>query len=124
MTISKSRARKIGQRMQQELAQILLREAKDPRLSALNVTGVEVDRELAYATIHVHSAVDEDEQKLVLHGLESASGFLRSRLAGRIELRKFPQLRFRWDDTPTRGARIEDLLQQIRTDRSGDRVGE
>jgi ribosome-binding factor A len=120
MTVSKARARKIGQRIQQEMARILLREANDPRFSLLTVTGVDVDRELAYATIHVNAAGAEVEQDAILRALWGARGFLRSQLAAEIELRIFPRLRFRWDDSPARGARIDDLLQQIKRDESGD----
>ncbi|MEJ2011540.1 MAG: 30S ribosome-binding factor RbfA [Anaerolineales bacterium] len=114
---SLARARRVGDRIQEELADILMREVSDPRLDSITITGVDVDRELAFATIYVH-AVDGDERaEEVLAGLESARGFLRSQLATRIQLRTFPQLRFRWDLTQTRAARIEDLLDQIRTEK-------
>ncbi|MFP3852922.1 MAG: 30S ribosome-binding factor RbfA [Anaerolineales bacterium] len=116
MTISKSRAKKIGQRIQEDLAQLLLQEADDPRLTMVTVTGAEVDRELAFATIYV-TAFDGDERKEeILEALRGAKGFLRSQLAANIELRVFPRLRFRWDSTAERAARIEDLLDQIHKD--------
>jgi len=114
---SLARARRVGERIQEELADILMRQASDPRLASITITGVEVDRELAFATIYVSAAGDDDRAEEVLRGLESARGFLRSQLAGRIQLRSFPQLRFRWDLTQTRAARIEDLLAQIRNEK-------
>lgn len=116
MTVSKARAKRIGQRIQEELAVLLLREASDPRLAGVNVTDVDVDRELAYATIFV-SAVDGLERKEeILAALRGARGYLRSELAGRIELHAFPQLRFHWDETPARGARIDELLAKLNDD--------
>lgn len=116
MTVSKARARKIGQRIQEDLALLLQQEAEDPRLNLVAVTDAEVDRELAYATIFV-SAVDmSDRREEILEALEGARGFLRSRLASQIELRIFPQLRFRWDETPARAARIDELLAEISSD--------
>lgn len=119
--VSKGRAQKIGQRMQEELAVILQREASDPRLSMVTVTGVDVDRELAYATVYVTRFGAGDRQEEILNGLQAARGFLRSELANRIKLRTFPQLRFRWDPAPDRGARIEELLAELkRGDRKAD----
>ncbi|NIQ95274.1 MAG: ribosome-binding factor A, partial [Desulfuromonadales bacterium] len=62
MTVSKARAKKIAQRIQEDLAVILQQEAEDPRLSLVAVTDVEVDRELAYATVYV-SAVDMSDRQ-------------------------------------------------------------
>lgn len=120
--VSKARAQKIGQRIQEDLAVILQREAGDPRLELVTVTGVDVDRELAYATVYVTSFDASERQDEILSGLNAARGYLRSELATRIELRTFPRLRFRWDPAPDRGARIEELLAELRRrkDRSDD----
>ncbi|HEX9795393.1 MAG TPA: 30S ribosome-binding factor RbfA [Anaerolineales bacterium] len=120
MSISEARARRIAQRIQQDLAQLLRRRAADPRLELVTVTGVEVDRELAFATIYVNAAEAADRQKEILEALRGAAGFLRSQLASEIELRTFPRLRFRWDETPDRSARIDDLLAKLRRDEGED----
>ena len=114
---SQARARRVGERIQEELAEILMREASDPRLEGITITGVDVDRELAFATIYVSSTGEDERAEEILGGLESARGFLRSQLAARISLRSFPQLRFRWDLTETRAARIEQLLTQIQNEK-------
>jgi ribosome-binding factor A len=107
----------VGDRIAEEMALLLQREVEDPRLSMVTVTGVEVDRELAYATIYV-SALDAEERiEEVLEALNGARGFLRSRLASAIPLRSFPQLRFRQDTSAYRGARVEELLQQLEEER-------
>jgi ribosome-binding factor A len=111
--VSTSRAKRIGQRIQQELAELLQKEVADPRLATVTITDVEVDRELAFATIFVTSLGADERQNYVLRALRRARGFLRSALAARIPLRTFPQLRFRWDATPARGERIEELLREI-----------
>lgn len=113
---SKARARRIADRILEELAVILQRNTDDPRLSMVTVTGVDLDRELAYATIFVTALGDDDRREAVMAALESARGFLRSELAARIQLRTFPQLRFRWDASYQRGARIEELLDQLNSE--------
>ncbi len=111
---SETRARKLAKRIGIELAEILQRDVDDPRLENVTVTDVEVDRELAFATIYVTMILGDEEREEILHAFEGARGFLRSQLASRIELRSFPQLRFRWDQSPARGARIDELLQMLR----------
>ncbi len=120
MTISKARARRIGDRILEELAVVLQREVDDPRLAMVTVTGADVDRELAYATIFVSALGDEDRQDEVIEALQRAHGFLRSALAARIPLRTFPQLRFQWDASYQRGARIEELLDQLKSEEKED----
>jgi ribosome-binding factor A len=111
--VSKSRARRIGDRIREELSQVLQREVADPRLSMVTVTAVDVDRELAYATVYVTATGSEDRADEVLEAFEGARGFLRHELAARINLRSFPHLRFRWDTSQERGARIDELLNML-----------
>ncbi len=111
---SETRARRVADRINRELAILLQRKVADPRLASLTVTGVDVDRELAYATIYV-TALDEEQE--VLTALERARGFLRKELASNIPMRAFPQLRFRWDFSPDRGARVDELLERLQEER-------
>ncbi len=116
MPVSERRVRRIQERIKEELAEILLYEVEDPRLQGVTVTDVEVDRELAYADIYVSSLETERKQE-ILRGFEHAKGYLRTLLAQRIPLRTFPRLRFHWDDTPERAARLEALFEQLRAER-------
>ena len=111
---SQARADRVADRIAEELAVIFQRQVSDPRFELLTVTDVEVDRELAYATVYVSSLAEQAEKEEVLAALEGARGFLRSQLASRINLRSFPRLRFRWDPSPVRGARIDELLDMLK----------
>jgi len=111
---SSTRARRVGERIRQELAELLARQVSDPRLQGVTVTAVEVDREFAYATAFVNALGDEARQEDILESLDSARGFLRSSLAQRIPLRTFPRLRFRWDESFDQASAIEALLRQVR----------
>ncbi|MGD8604697.1 MAG: 30S ribosome-binding factor RbfA [Anaerolineales bacterium] len=110
---SEARAKRVADRIHEELAEIVLREISDPRLTGLTVTSVEVDRELAYATIYVTSFLADSVQDEVLAGLESAKSFIRRLLARQIQVKSFPQLRFRWDDSQIKAERIDELLNKI-----------
>lgn len=120
---TKARARKVAERIQEELAGILMRNVADPRLAMVTITAVDVDRELAYAQVYVVASGDDERMDEVLAGLEGAQGYLRSQLAARIQLRSFPQLRFRWDASHERGARIEELLDSLQEER-GEKAGD
>jgi ribosome-binding factor A len=111
---SEERARRVANRILEEIADLLIRQISDPRLRLVTITDVKVDRELAYATIYFAILDDQDRIEEVKVALERARGFLRSQLASRIRLRSFPQLRFRYDQTHVQVARIEELLAQIK----------
>ena len=97
---------------------MLIREISDPRLQQIFITDVKVDRELAFADVYV-SAVEGAERSVeVLAGLKSARGFLRRALAGRVELRAFPRLRFHWDPTPENADHIEKILSELKDKKS------
>ncbi len=113
---SKIRLKRISDRIKDDLAEMLIREVQDPRLSGIQITDVTVDRELAYAEVYVSAVEGRPRSKEVLDGLQHAAGFLRKQLAARIELRTFPRLRFHWDPTPERADHIERLLATLRDD--------
>ena len=117
---SQARAKRVGDRIREELADLIHREVADPRLRLITVTDVEVDRELAFATIYVVATGSDERSDEVLTALEGAKGFLRSELAHRINLRSFPQLRFQWDYSQARGARIDELLDMLDSTKGGD----
>jgi ribosome-binding factor A len=108
------RLQRIADRIRQELSEMLIREISDPRLQQIFITDVKVDKELAFADVYVSAVEGAERSKEVLTGLKSASGFLRRALAGRIELRTFPRLRFHWDPTPENADHIEKLLAQLK----------
>jgi ribosome-binding factor A len=110
------RLQRIADRIREDLSEIVVMQVSDPRLSGISITGAKVDRELAFADIFVSAVEGHERSKEVLEGLAHASGFLRSQLASRIELRVFPRLRFHWDPTPERADHIERLLASLRSE--------
>lgn len=111
--VSKSRAKRIADRIQEEISEMLIFDIQDPRVSSAYITDVTVDRELAYADVYIYSTLGSDSAEEVISGFNHASGFLRSELARRIELRTFPRLRFHWDPTPERAEHLEELIDSI-----------
>ncbi|MCW5876013.1 MAG: 30S ribosome-binding factor RbfA [Anaerolineales bacterium] len=114
--VSQSRAARIAKGIQEMLSEILLFEVTDPRLQGVFITDVRVDRELSQASIFVSALEGVERSAEVLEGFKHASGFLRTQLAQRSDLRVFPYLRFVWDPTPENAARIEDLISSLNKD--------
>jgi ribosome-binding factor A len=108
------RIKRIEDRIQQGLAELLLHEVNDPRLKQVFVTDVKVDRELVFANVYVSAVEGSARSAEILAGLESAAGFLRKIMASKVELRAFPKLKFHWDPTPENADHIEKLLAGLR----------
>jgi len=118
--VSQTRARRIGRRIQEELSEILIFEATDPRLAGALITEVSVDRELAFASVYFSALEGKERAEEMLEGFKSAAGYMRSLLAKRIDLRSFPQLRFNWDPTPENADRIDKLINSLSEDKKVD----
>lgn len=111
------RLQKIADRIREEISDMLIKDLHDPRLHQVYVTDVRVDRELAYADVYVSAVEGKSRAAEVVHGMESASGYLRRTLSTRVDLRAFPRLRFHWDPTPENADHIEKVLAQLREEK-------
>ncbi len=108
-----ARTDRVGQQIQKEIAVILMREVKDPRLSMTTVSAVEVTRDLAYAKIFVtFFTEDKDEIEVSVEVLNEAAGFIRSLLAKKLRARIMPHLRFVYDKSMAEGVRMGHLVDQ------------
>ena len=110
--MAKYRRGRINDEMRGEVATIL-REVKDPRVkdAFVSITGAEVTPDLKYAKIY-YSALMGDKKELA-KGLKAATGYIRSQIAQRLNLRITPELTFILDDSVAHGAHISKLLNSI-----------
>jgi len=112
--VSESRSDRIADRIKRELTLLFLQEISDPRLEGINITYVEMDRELAYTDIYVSALDGVDRKKEIMDALKRATGFIRSQLAMSIShLRTFPQIRFHWDPVPERVERLDQIFAEL-----------
>jgi len=113
-----SRAQRIGDQIQRELAQLIRMEVKDPRLGGLvTITAVDVSRDSSHAKVYVtvmggepEDGVDSVAQSIKV--LNDASGFLRMQLGRAMKLRSVPILRFHYDESVVRGAQLSALIER------------
>lgn len=116
------RMKRINDRIKEIMSMVLLAKIEDPRLLGVTVTDVKVDRELDYANIYVSAIEGEQRAEEVLDALKHARGFLRFEISQEIDLRITPKLRFFWDPTPEKAARIDDLLAEWRSESGPDEL--
>ncbi|WP_282110331.1 30S ribosome-binding factor RbfA [Shewanella algicola] len=109
-----SRTRRIAQQLQQELAMVLQRDMKDPRIGFVTVNDVDVSRDLSYAKVFV--TFFEEDIELVqqkVDALSAAAPYIRTLVAGRMKLRVMPELRFVYDSSLVEGMRMSNLVTQV-----------
>src|SRR5690606_33776735 len=106
-----SRTQRMADQMQRELAELIHREIKDPRLGMTTVNDVRVSKDLSYADVYVTvlntaNIDDETAAEASVEVLRNAAGFLRGELGHRIKLRVMPHLRFHYDRTLVQGRKL------------------
>ncbi len=104
------RTRRIGEQIRRDLAELIRAELRDPRLTLVSTTSVEVSRDLAYARIYVTAVCEPGERAELVAELNRAAPLLRRELGRRLRTRTVPKLEFRYDETVERGARLSALI--------------
>ena len=94
-----------------ELSKIIFKEIKNPIIKTVNLTGVEITNDLSFAKVYF-TCMNADKDK-VLEDLNSAKGFLRTKLADVIEIRHTPELVFAYDNSIEYGMNIERIIKNI-----------
>ena len=113
--MASNRIGRINEEIQRELAD-QLRRLKDPRVSQVgmvSITRVDTTSDLRYARVYI-SALNCRDEKGLMKGLKSASGYLRHELGQKVDLRHTPELQFIMDDSIAHGAHILDLLSHVK----------
>lgn len=106
-----ARTDRVGQEIQKEIAMIIQREIKDPRLGMVTVSAVEITRDLAYAKIFVtFFTLEGQNMDESIKILNEAAGFIRTLLAKKIKARIMPELRFIYDASMVEGVRMGTLV--------------
>lgn len=116
MPKNNNRQGRIDEEFRKELSQLISFELKEPSVTGMvSVTKVKVTPDLKYAKVYV-SILNSKNVKETLAGLKKSSGFLRSELAKRINLRNTPELVFELDESLEYGARIDKIINDLKKD--------
>lgn len=99
--------------MRQEIADIIMRKVKDPRIGFVTVTGVDLTDDLKIARVFI-SCLDDKEKEVTLEILNSAKNFIRSEVGKRVRIKVLPSVEFRIDESLGYGDKIDRLLREIK----------
>ena len=98
-----------------ELSIILSRDTKNKHLSHVTVTEVRITNDLSYAKVYFTTL--EDDKKKVENALNKASGFIRSCLCEKVQIRKMPEIHFVYDESIEYGKKIDDIIERINNEK-------
>ena len=116
------RSERVADQLRIEVADILAKKSKDPRLQSVTVTHVQVTNDLRIARVYVSVLGSKDDESQVLKALASASGFVRSELGRRLDLRYTPEVKFWADSSGPRAERILNILDALPPAHSSESV--
>lgn len=108
------RTDRIGDQIRGEIADIIVRRLKDPRVGFVTVTSVEVSEDLRHAKVFVSILGDEKTQSETMKGLKSAAGFIRGEIGRRIRIKFTPEIIFKLDKSIEEAAHILGILEEIK----------
>jgi ribosome-binding factor A len=114
MSSQSGRPQRVGELIRKEVAELLMRRIKDPRLGFVSVMGVEMSPDLRYATIYVSLYGNESERKASLVALQRSTGWVRRELGKTLRLRYTPLVRFAEDNSLDRVFKLEETLRQLK----------
>jgi ribosome-binding factor A len=111
--MSSRRLEKAAEAIREVVSMAILTDLNDPRIRDVTVTYVEVSADLRHAKVHVSVMGDEARQKLTLRGLQSAAGYLQSKIAKGIEIRYTPKLNFLLDQGVKQSIEVARILKEV-----------
>jgi ribosome-binding factor A len=107
------RSQRVSDLLRQEIADIIMRKVKDPRIGFVTVTGVDLTDDLKIARVYI-SCLKDEEREASLDTLNAAKSFIRSEVGKRVRMKVLPSIEFRMDESLGYGDRIDKLLREIK----------
>lgn len=118
--MASKRIARLNEQLKRELAELLRKEVRDPRVHMVSVTAVQVATDLGSARVFVRILGGDRERSETLLGLEAAAPFLRRTLGREMHIRRIPELRFQEDHSMERAQRIEQILSEVLPHEAGE----
>ena len=115
-----SRPHRVADQLRAEIAELIARELHDPGIGFLTITHVKVTPDLQNARVYYTTLGDAKARRETERALERATPFLRRHIGRRLRLKRVPELEFFFDEAVERGDRIEQILQDLSTERKRD----
>ncbi len=109
-----TRQEKVKELLRAEISDIIRKEIKDPRLGFVTITDAQVSKDLRHARIFISVMGDDEAKKTSLGILQKTAGFIRHEFGQRVAMKTIPELMFTLDQAVETGARIFELLQEVK----------
>ena len=104
---------RLGHIMAIEISKVIMEEVKDENIRFVTINAVKISNDLSYAKVYFTTLYDDKKEEM-LKTLNKASGFIRGKLFGKVEIRKMPELVFVYDESISYGKRIEEVIKNIK----------
>ena len=114
------RPQRVGDLIREVICEMLLRDLNDPRLESVTITEVEVTADLKLATVFFSAMGNQSREEVSLHGLQSATGYIRKKLGKELRLRYVPDLLFKVDQSFEYGSKIDRLIRTLQEEKNGN----
>lgn len=107
-----SRIERLSVLIKEVVSEIIFK-MKDPRIKFVTVTDVTMSKDIRYAKIYISILGDEEERKAAFLAIKNATGFIRTELAHKLEIRRIPEISFVLDDSIERGVKLANYIEKI-----------
>lgn len=114
--MSSRRTARVASVIRESVSLSILQELRDPRIQNVTVLSVDVSPDLRYARVNISVRGTEKEAALTLHGLQSARGYLQSKVAERVKTRYTPELKFELDTGVQKSIEASRILREVLAD--------
>ncbi len=108
----KLKGERVASDLVKEISKILLTEIKDEDLKHVTITYATVTNDLSFAKVYF-TTLDDYKKEKVVRDINNAASYFRSELAGRLNIRHIPELKFVYDESIEYGKRIEKIIEEI-----------
>jgi ribosome-binding factor A len=114
------RAVRVGDQLLREIADLLVKKVKDPRIKGATLTGVRLSDDLRHARVYYSVMGNREEFERTQAGLDSAKGFIKKEISHRMDLKYMPDITFKHDPSLAKGDHMERLFEKLKLEDSGD----
>jgi len=113
--MSMRRMERINEFYREEVALLIQREIKDPRIGFVTVLGCKVANDFKEAKVYISVLGSKEDKKKTLAGLQSAAGYIQSKVGGLASWKHTPRVTFYLDESAEQAARVEELLKKLKS---------
>jgi len=117
-----TRAERVAELIREEISKIIREEVSDPRIGFVSITRVDLSPDLENARIFVSILGSENNKKDCMHGLNSATKFIRGKLGHLLEMRVVPEIKFVRDDSLEKGSRVLGIISRLERQERGTNI--